>query len=85
MVPLTSLTSRKVKFEWHSSHQQEFDKINKVIGAELLLFNPDFNKLFHLDTDESDHHIIISSYHKSGAIIMQDESPIKNRLLFARV
>jgi hypothetical protein len=26
--PLTSLTSNKVKFEWHSSHQQAFDEIN---------------------------------------------------------
>jgi hypothetical protein len=31
LVPLTSLTSSKVKFEWHSSHQQAFDKIKKVI------------------------------------------------------
>jgi hypothetical protein len=27
LAPLTSLTSSKVKFEWHSSHQQAFDKI----------------------------------------------------------
>jgi hypothetical protein len=27
---LTSLTSSKVKFERHSSHQQAFDKIKKV-------------------------------------------------------
>jgi hypothetical protein len=34
LAPLTSLTSIKVKFEWHSSHQQAFDKIKKVIGTE---------------------------------------------------
>jgi hypothetical protein len=33
LAPLTSLTSSKVKFEWHSSHQQAFDKIKKVIGT----------------------------------------------------
>jgi hypothetical protein len=57
LAPLTSLTSSKVKFEWHSSHQQDFDKIKKVIGTEVLLCYPDFNKpvLFHLDTDASDH------------------------------
>jgi hypothetical protein len=49
-VPLTSLTSSKVKFEWHSSHQQAFDKIKKVIGTEIrgLICYIDFNKPFHL-------------------------------------
>jgi hypothetical protein len=67
---LTSLTSSKVKFEWHSSHQQAFDKINKVIGTEVLLCYPDFNKpsCFHLYTDSSDHQL--------GAVIMQDKKPI---------
>jgi hypothetical protein len=69
-VPLTSLTSSKVKFEWHSSHQQAFDKIKKVIGTEVLLCYPYFNKpvLFHLYTDASDHQL--------GAVIMQDRKPI---------
>jgi hypothetical protein len=65
---LTSLTSSKVKFEWHSSHQQAFDKIKKVIGTEVLLCYPDFNKPFHLYTDASDHQL--------GAVIMQNEKPI---------
>jgi hypothetical protein len=64
---LTSLTSSKVKFEWHSSHQQAFDKIKKVIGTEVLLCYPNFNKpvLFHLYTDASDHRLV--------AVIMQDK------------
>jgi hypothetical protein len=61
-----------VKFEWHSSHQQAFDKIKKVIGTEIqvLLCYPDFNKPFpfHLYTDASDHQL--------GEVIMQDEKPI---------
>jgi hypothetical protein len=69
LVPLTSLISSKVKFEWHSSHQQAFEKIKKVIGTEIyvLLCNPDFNKpvFFHLYTDASDHQL--------GAVIMQDK------------
>jgi hypothetical protein len=67
---LTSLTSSKVKFEWHSSHQQAFEKIKKGIGIELLLCYPDFDKpvLFHLYTDASDHQL--------GAVIMQDKKPI---------
>jgi hypothetical protein len=70
LAPLTSLTSSKVKFEWHSSHQQVFDKIKKVIGTEVLLCYPDFNKpcSFHLYTDASDHQL--------GAVIMQDKKPI---------
>jgi hypothetical protein len=70
LAPLTSHTSIKVKFEWHSSHQQAFDKINKVIGMEVLLCYPDFNKpvLFQLYTDASDHQL--------GAVIMQDKKPI---------
>jgi hypothetical protein len=58
LAPLTRLTSSKVKFEWHSSHQQVFDKIKKVIGTEVLLCYLDFNKPFHLYTDASDHQII---------------------------
>jgi hypothetical protein len=77
---LTSLTSSKVKFEWHSSHQQAFDKIKKVIGIEIqaLLCYPDFNipVLFHLYTDASDHQL--------GAVIMQDKKQNNYSLLFAK-
>jgi hypothetical protein len=66
---LTSLTSSKVKFEWHSSHHQTFDEIKKVIGTEkqVRLCYPDFNQpdTFHLYTDASDHQL--------GAVIMQDK------------
>jgi hypothetical protein len=61
-----------VKFEWHSFHQQAFDKTKKVIGTEIqvCLCNAVFNKpaLFHLYTDASDHQL--------GAVIMQDKKPI---------
>jgi hypothetical protein len=73
---LTSLTSSKVKFEWHSSHQQAFDKIKKVIGMEVLLCYPDFNKPFHLYTDASDHQL--------GAVIMQNKKQNNYSLLFAK-
>jgi hypothetical protein len=69
---LTSLTSSKVKFEWHSSHQQAFDKSKKVMGTEIrvLLCFPDFNKsvFFHLYTDSPDYQL--------GEVIMQDKKPI---------
>jgi hypothetical protein len=77
---LTSLTSSNVKFEWHSSHQQAFEKIKKVIGTEIqvLLCYPDFNKPipFHLDTDASDHQL--------GAVIMQDKKQNNYSLLFVK-
>jgi hypothetical protein len=67
---LTSLTSSKVKFEWHSSHHQAFEKVKKVIGKEVLLSYSDFNKpvLFNLYNDASDHQL--------GAVIMQDKKLI---------
>jgi hypothetical protein len=65
---LARLISRKVKFEWNSSHQQTFDKIKKFIGTEVLLCYPDFNMRFHLYTDTSDHQL--------EAVIMQDKKPI---------
>jgi hypothetical protein len=69
---LTSLTSSKVKFEWHSSHKQAFDKIKKVIGTEIqvLLCYPQFNQpvIFQNNTDASDHQL--------GAVIMQDKKHI---------
>jgi hypothetical protein len=70
---LTSLTSSKVKFEWHSSHQQAFEKIKKIIGTEVFLCYPDFNKPFHLYTDASDHQL--------GTFILQDK---KTKDLYTR-
>jgi hypothetical protein len=42
----------------------------KVIGTEVFLCYPDFNKpeYFHLYTDVSDHHL--------GSVIMQDKNPV---------
>jgi len=68
LAPLTSLTSSKVKFEWLPTHQLAFDKIKKVIEAEVLLSYPDFDKPFHIYTDASDHQL--------GAVIMQDKKPL---------
>jgi hypothetical protein len=67
---LTSLTSSKVKFEWHSSHQQAFEKIKIIIGTEVLLCSSiqTYNKPFHLYTDSSDYQL--------ATVIMQDKKPI---------
>jgi hypothetical protein len=68
LVPLTSLTSSKVKFELHSSQQQAFDKMKKVMGTNKPV-------LFHLHTDTSDHQL--------GAVIMQDRKPKSYGIFFA--
>jgi RNase H-like domain found in reverse transcriptase len=70
LAPLTSLTSRQVKFERLSSHQQAFDKIKKerLLKTEVLLSYPDYSKLFHIYTDASDHQL--------GAVVMQDKKPL---------
>jgi hypothetical protein len=68
--PMTSLTLSMVKFEWHSSNQQAFDKITKFIGTEVLLWYPHFKKpySFHLYTHASDHPL--------GSAITQDKNPV---------
>jgi hypothetical protein len=65
---LISLKSSKVKFEWHLSYKQAFEiiQIKKVIGIELLLCYPDFNKPFHLNIDA----FVLNL----GIVIMQDKS-----------
>ena len=37
LAPLTSLTSKNVKYKWKDEHQNCFDAINHVIGREVLL------------------------------------------------
>jgi hypothetical protein len=69
---LISQTSRKVKFEWLSFHQHAFDKIKKVIGTKVLICYPDFNKHFHLYTDESDYQL--------EAVVIQNKRPIASYL-----
>jgi RNase H-like domain found in reverse transcriptase len=64
LTTLTSLTSSKVKFAQLPSHQQDFDKIKKVIETEVRLSYPDFDKPSQIFTDASDGQL--------GAVIMQD-------------
>jgi hypothetical protein len=68
LVPLTSMTSKKFKFNWTDEHQKAFDNIKKIICREVMLNFPDFSKPFHIYTDASDKQL--------GAVITQDEKPI---------
>jgi hypothetical protein len=68
LAPLTSVTSKNVKFVWLDVHQKAFEDIKKIICREVMLIFPDFSKPFHICTDESDT--------KLGAVITQEEKHI---------
>ena len=46
LAPLTTLTSKNVKYEWKDEHQNIFDAIKRVIGREVFLVYPYFNFTF---------------------------------------
>jgi hypothetical protein len=83
---LTSLTSSKVKFEWYSFYQQDFDKIKKVIGTEVS-HQQAFDKIKKVMRTEVFlcypdfnkpvlfHLYTDASDHQLGAVIMQDKKP----------
>ena len=66
--PLTTLTSKNVKYYWKEEHNKCFDAIKCVIGREVLLAYPDFNATFEIHTDASKLQI--------GAVISQKGNPI---------
>jgi hypothetical protein len=68
ITPLTSMTSKNVKFNWTNEHQKVFENIKKIICREVMLTFPDVSKPFHIYTDASDKQL--------GAVITQDEKPI---------
>ena len=68
LAPLTSMTSKEVKFKWTELHQKNLDLIKKVIAKETLLAYPNFNARFDLHTDASQTQL--------GAVISQDGIPI---------
>ena len=51
LAPLTSLTSKKLKYEWKDEHQKCFDAIKRVIRREVFLAYPNFNAPFEIHTD----------------------------------
>ena len=53
LAPLTSSTSKNVKYEWKYNHQKCFDVIKCVIWREVLLAYSDFNAPFEIHTDVS--------------------------------
>jgi hypothetical protein len=69
LAPLTSMTSKNVKFIWMDEHQKAFDNIkNIIICREVMLTFPDFSRPFHIYIDASDKQL--------SAVITQDEKHI---------
>jgi len=68
LAPLSTLTSKNVKWKWTKEHQDAFDNMKKLIAQETLLTYPDFNKPFEIHTDASDVQL--------GACISQDGKPV---------
>ena len=68
LAPLSTLTSKNVKWEWTDVHQEAFENMKKLIAKETLLTYPDFNKPFEIHTDASDVQL--------GACISQDGKPV---------
>ena len=68
LAPLTSMTSKNVKFVWTDVHQKAFNNIKKIICRHVMLTFPDFSKPFHFYTDASDTQL--------GSVITQDDKPI---------
>jgi hypothetical protein len=68
LAPLSSMTSKNVKFNWADEHQKAFENIKKIFCREVMLTFPNFSKPFHIYTYASDRQL--------GAVITRDEKPI---------
>ena len=66
--PLTTLTSRKVKFKWTDVEQKPFGEIKWIFTHDILLIYPYFNERFYIHTDYSELQL--------GSVISQKGKPI---------
>jgi len=62
------LLKKENKYQWGEEHEKAFNKIKEIIGKEVMLAFPNFNKKFTLYTD--------TSALQLGAVIMQEDKPI---------
>ena len=63
--PITDLTSKSApnKVVWKQEHQKAFEELKQAITSFPVLRNPDFEKMFYLQTDSSNRGI--------GAVLLQ--------------
>jgi hypothetical protein len=68
LAPLTSLTSKNLKFQWGPEHQAAFERMKTLVAKDVMLRFPDGSKPFHVYTDASNYQL--------GAVIKQEGKPI---------
>jgi hypothetical protein len=68
LAPLTALTAKGKNLIWEDVPTKCSNAIKRVIGREVLLAYPNFNKPFEIHTDASKMQL--------GAVISQDNKPI---------
>ena len=51
IAPVTKLCLAKVKFKWTGVESDAFIPTNKIVGRDVLLSYPNFNKIFITHTD----------------------------------
>jgi transposase InsO family protein len=68
LAPLHQLAARSTSFQWLPRHTQAFEEAKAIISKTVLLYYPDPNKAFVIDTDSSDLQL--------GAVISQEGNPV---------
>ena len=68
LAPLSSLTSKTIKWKWTNKHQVAFENIKCLVSREVLLTYPDFKETFEIHND--------TSHTQLGAVISQKGKPI---------
>ena len=68
LAPLTSLTSKNVKWEWGPKQSAAFKMAKRIMAKEVILAYLDFSKPFQIHTD--------ASHYQLGAAIAQEGKPI---------
>ena len=67
LAPLTSLLKTKT-FVWGAEQQKAFDAMRALMATDAMLYYPDHNKPFDIETDASDYQL--------GAVIKQEGRPV---------
>jgi len=63
-LPIHKLTKKNVPFNWGSEQQKAFEKLKELFTSTPILINPDSDKFFIVETDESNYAV--------GAILSQE-------------
>jgi hypothetical protein len=65
--PLLDLTKQAMPWHWEDDQQQAFGELRDKMVSKPVLRQPDFSKVFYLQTDASKYGV--------GAVLSQDEGP----------